>query len=73
MNPYIFIAIGIVVVLAFVFVFSFYINRKIPVPKGCEDIKISEENCMGCSNSLCDIKQKIDIKKIEEEIKEENK
>ena len=40
-------------------------------PKGCEDMKINEENCSGCTNSMCDLKQRIDLKKIEEEIKED--
>ncbi len=71
MNPYIYIAIGVVILLVIINVVTFVLNRKTPLPKGCEDMKINEENCSGCTNSMCDLKQKIDLKKIEDEIKED--
>lgn len=71
MNPYIFIAIGLVIVLIAVFFITYVLNKRTPVPKGCENIKISEEGCMSCLNTECHIKQGLDIQKIEEELKED--
>lgn len=47
--------IGIIIIIALVaiFVVSFVLYNKTPVPKGCEDIKISEENCAGCNHKEC--------------------
>ena len=47
------LAILILVLLLIVFVVSFVIYKKTPVPKGCENIEISEENCASCNNSSC--------------------
>ncbi len=71
MNPYIFIAIGLVIVLVAIFFLTYVLNKRTPVPKGCENIKISDENCMSCGNIDCHIKQGLDLKKIEEELKED--
>ena len=64
------LAIGIVVVLLGLYIFLYLMNKKTPVPKGCEAIKISEENCSTCGNTDCSLK-KIDVEKINEEIKKE--
>ena len=66
-----FLAIGIIILLIAIFFISYLLNKKTPVPKGCENIRINDENCSVCKNTSCSIKQKIDLKKIEEEIKEE--
>ena len=50
---YLILAISILVVLLAVFIVSFILYMKTPVPKGCENIKISEENCASCSHSEC--------------------
>ena len=50
---YLIIAISVLVVLLIVFVVSFVLYRKTPVPKGCEDIKINEENCSNCGHQEC--------------------
>ncbi len=71
MNPYIFLAIGLVIILIIIFFVTYVLNKKTPVPKGCEHLKISDENCNACGNIDCHIKQGIDLKKIEEELKEE--
>lgn len=71
MNPYIFLAIGVIIVLIIIFFVTYLLNKKTPVPEGCENIKISDENCMACGNMDCHIKQGIDFKKIEEELKED--
>ncbi len=72
-NYYLFIAIGVVVLLIAVFFVTYFLNKKTPVPKGCENIKLSEEGCLACHNTDCGIRQKMDLKKLEDEIKEEEK
>lgn len=52
-TGYLILAISIIVALAIIFVVSFVLYKKTPVPKGCENIKISEENCSACNNSSC--------------------
>lgn len=70
-TGYLIIAIIIIAVLAATFIISFVINRKTPVPEGCENLKITEEGCANCQIEECAVKVKLDIKKIEEEIKED--
>ena len=53
------IAVVVIITLLVVFFVSFYLMRKTPAPKGCEDIKISEENCSACSVENCPIKAKV--------------
>lgn len=50
---YLILAISILVALAIIFVVSFILYKRTPVPKGCEDIKINEENCATCNNTSC--------------------
>ena len=50
---YLILAISILVALATIFVISFVAYKRTPVPKGCEGIKISEENCSSCGNKEC--------------------
>lgn len=59
---YLLIAVGIIVALIIIFFISYYFNKKTPVPKGCEHLKISDENCKACSNIDCDFKNKINEK-----------
>jgi len=70
-NPYLFIAIGVIVGLILLFFITYFANKKTPLPKGCEGMEISEDNCFACGNYECRIHKKIDLKKIEEEIKED--
>lgn len=53
---YLVIAISILVALLLIFMVSFVLYRRTPVPKGCENIKINEENCASCNNSSCQYK-----------------
>ena len=62
------IAIGIIVAFVIIFFVTFLINRKTPVPKGCENIKISEEQCGACQVAECSIKQKFEYNKLKEEV-----
>jgi len=50
---YLILAISILVALAIIFVVSFVLYKRTPVPKGCENIEINEENCSACNNSSC--------------------
>ena len=52
-GAYLAIAISIIVILLAVFIVSFILYVKTPAPKGCEDMKISEEHCAGCTHSEC--------------------
>ena len=65
-----YLAIIVVVILLGLYIFLYLMNKKTPVPKGCENIKISEENCSSCNNLDCSLR-KIDVEKINEEIKKE--
>ena len=67
------ISISIIAILIVIFFVSFVKNRKTPVPKGCEHIKISEENCGACQVNDCSNKQRFDVEKLREELKEEEK
>jgi len=50
---YLVLAISILVLLLVVFIVSFVKYVKTPAPKGCENIKISEENCASCGHTEC--------------------
>ena len=56
------LSISALVVLLIVFVVSFVLYKKTPVPKGCEGLEISEENCAACKNTKCSLKKKEEIK-----------
>ncbi len=48
-TGYLILAISILAVLVATFIISFVLYKRTPVPKGCEDIQISEDNCSACS------------------------
>lgn len=50
---YLFIAIAILVTLLTIFIVSFILYRRTPVPKGCENIQINDENCAACGHTEC--------------------
>lgn len=52
-TGYLILGIAILVALLVVFVVSFIIYVRTPAPKGCEHLKISEENCSSCSHEEC--------------------
>ncbi len=56
-TGYLLLAIAILLVLLIVFIVSFILNKKTPVPKGCENIQISDENCAACQNSECALRK----------------
>jgi len=50
---YLVVAISILVALLAVFIVSFILYVKTPVPKGCENIKVNDENCSSCNHKEC--------------------
>ena len=66
-RAYILIAIAIVVALLVIFFVSYYFNKKTPVPKGCENLLINEENCSMCDNTSCTLRKKEKVEKKEED------
>ena len=52
-TGYLVLAIAILVSLLTIFIVSFILYKRTPVPKGCENIKISEENCSSCGHTEC--------------------
>ncbi len=71
MNPFLGLAIAIIILLVVLFIVSFVLNKRTPVPKGCERIKISDEFCLNCSNTECKIHEKLDLEKVKKEIESE--
>lgn len=70
-KPY--VAIIVIVILLSLYIVFYLMNKKTPVPKGCENLKISDENCSSCTNMDCSFHKKVDIniEEINEEIKKE--
>ena len=56
-NPYFIGAIILIVALLAVFFISYVLNKKTPVPKGCEKLLYDDEMCAKCSNTSCKIKE----------------
>ncbi len=52
-TGYLILGISILVALLFIFIVSFVLYVRTPAPKGCENIKINDENCSGCSHKEC--------------------
>lgn len=52
-TGYIILAVSILVGLLIIFIVSFVLYRKTPLPKGCEEMKMSEEKCTSCPNNSC--------------------
>ena len=52
-TGYLILAISILVALLAIFIVSFILYRRTPVPKGCENIKINDENCSACQHKEC--------------------
>ena len=59
-EGYLVSAIIVIIALIAIFVISFVLYKKTPVPKGCEDIKISDEKCKGCSNTTCELNKNME-------------
>ena len=59
-TGYLILAISIIVGLLVLFIGSFIAYRRTPAPQGCEDMKINEKNCAGCSHSECSFYKSVD-------------
>ena len=59
-TEYLILAIFILLALLATFIISFILYRKTPIPKGCEAVKINEENCAGCSQMECKFYKSLD-------------
>lgn len=57
-TGYLVLAISILVALLIIFIVSFLLYKKTPVPKGCENLEINEENCAACNNKECSLRKK---------------
>lgn len=53
---YLIIAILTIVILVAIFFITYVLNKKTPIPEGCE--KVANENCRGCLNKHCEYYQK---------------
>ena len=56
-TGYLILAISVILALLIVFVVSFILYKKTPVPKGCENLLINEENCAACQNKDCALRK----------------
>ena len=56
-TGYLILAISIILALLIIFVVSFILYKKTPVPKGCENLLINEENCAACENKACALRK----------------
>lgn len=59
MNIKLIIAIIVIVALIFIFIGSYVLNKKTPLPKGCENLKINDDVCLACNRTECKIKETI--------------
>ena len=56
-TGYLILAISVILALLIVFVVSFILYKRTPVPKGCENLLINEENCAACGNKDCALRK----------------
>ena len=52
------IAIVVIAMLIGLFFVSYILNKKTPMPKECEDLKIDASKCATCQNELCSLRKK---------------
>lgn len=68
---YLVISIVIIVFLVVIFFVTYFLNKRTPIPEECKDLRIGAEGCGSCNNLDCSIRKKVDFKKIEEDLKED--
>ena len=71
-NGDLILAIGVLVLLFALYMLLHIMNKKTPVPKGCEHLHISYDNCGSCTNINCSFKDGLYLEKIKEEIKNDD-
>lgn len=64
-----FIGIIVIIVLLVVFFVTYVMNKRTPVPEGCEEARMNAQSCSACNNLDCE--HHIDIEMIKEEIEKE--
>ena len=52
-TGYLILAISIILALLAIFIVSFVLYVRTPIPKGCENIKVNDENCASCGHKEC--------------------
>ena len=57
-TMYLIISIALIASLVAIFIISFVINKRMPKPKGCEDLEVTEENCLNYGRFDCKIRDK---------------
>ena len=73
MEPYLTLAIVLLVLLVVLFVVTYVLNKRTPVPKGCEKLDITDEFCMQCNQKACRIHEKLMLEKIKEDLAQTQK
>lgn len=71
-EPVFWLTIVIIILLVVLFITTFVLNKRTPVPKGCEHIKISDEFCLNCTNTDCQIHEKLSLEQVRKELEKEN-
>lgn len=71
MEPIVYLAITIIVLLVVLFIVSYVLNKRTPVPEGCEHLKISDEFCLNCTNEDCKVHEKLNLEQIRNELEKE--
>ena len=52
------IAISVIALLVVIFFVTYILNKKTPIPKECQDLKIDASKCAACQNELCAMRKK---------------
>lgn len=66
------IGIALIAFLVVLFIVTYVLNKKTPVPKGCENIRLENDVCLACNKSDCHIKEEL-LSKINELKESEDK
>ena len=72
MDPIFYLTITLLVLLVVVFIVSYVLNKRTPVPKGCEHLNISDEFCLNCPNKDCKIHERLNLEQIRKDLEEES-
>lgn len=67
------LAIVIIVLLIVLFFVTYLLNKRTPIPKGCEKIAYDVQSCSGCKEVACEyhIRAEEMLEKMKKEIQED--
>ncbi len=69
--------VGIILIIFLIGLFfvSYLLNKRTPIPKGCEQIAYDVQSCSGCKETSCEyhIRAEEMLKKMQTEMKEKEK